>query len=92
MNCKPSVNVLFRSIAKAMEKRTLSAMGVVMTGMGYDGYDGMKALRAKGAHLIAQSRESCLVYGMPAKPAEDGLVDESLDIQGIARRMREGLL
>lgn len=91
MNCKPSVNVLFRSVAKVMETRPVSAMGVVMTGMGYDGYDGMKALRGRGAHLIAQSRESCLVYGMPAKPAEDGLVDESLDIAGIARRMREGL-
>lgn len=91
MNCKPSVNVLFRSIARTMEKKSIGVMGVIMTGMGYDGYDGMKALRARNAYLIAQSRESCLVYGMPAKPAEDGLVDESLDIAGIARRMQEGL-
>jgi two-component system chemotaxis response regulator CheB len=91
MNCKPSVNVLFRSIAKTMEQRSLNVIGVVMTGMGYDGYDGMKALRLRKAHLIAQSRESCLVYGMPSKPTEDGIVDESLDIAGIARRIREGL-
>jgi two-component system chemotaxis response regulator CheB len=88
MNCKPSVNALFRSAARAAGERTL---GVIMTGMGSDGYEGALALHAAGAVLVAQSEASCLIYGMPARPVEAGLVSEILDPTAIADRIMEAL-
>lgn len=88
MNCKPSVNALFRSAARVAGDRTLA---VIMTGMGADGYEGLLALHAAGAAVVAQSEASCLIYGMPAKPVEAGLVSETLDPAGIADRIMEAL-
>lgn len=88
LNCKPSVNALFRSAARVAGERTL---GVIMTGMGADGYEGVVALHAAGAVVVAQSEASCLVYGMPAKPVESGLVSETLDPAAIADRIMEAL-
>ncbi len=88
LNCKPSVNVLFRSVAKCAGRR---AVGVIMTGMGYDGYEGMRTMREAGCHLIAQSAASCLVYGMPARPTEEGIVHEVLDPAGIVNRIKEAM-
>lgn len=83
-NCRPSVNVLFRSIAEAYGSHCVA---VIMTGMGNDGYEGLKDLKQKGAFIIGQSEKSCLVYGMPSAPTRDGIINESLDIQGIGERI-----
>ncbi len=68
----PSVNVLFESAARYFGPR---AMAVVMTGMGTDGTRGLRTLKERGAFAIAQSEESCAVYGMPKSVIEEGLAD-----------------
>lgn len=85
-NCKPSVNVLFRSFAEVYGKR---GVGILMTGMGNDGLDGMRLMKQKGCYLICQDEASSLVYGMPAHPAREGLIRESLNIDGIAERIQK---
>ncbi len=71
-NCKPSVDYLFRSISRHYGKY---ATGVIMTGMGYDGTDGLKLMKQRGAVIIAQDESTCAVYGMPRKPVETGIAD-----------------
>ncbi len=71
-NCKPSVDYLFRSIARHYGKY---ATGVIMTGMGCDGTEGLKLMKQNGAMIIAQDESTCAVYGMPRKPVEIGIVD-----------------
>ena len=85
-NSKPSVNVMFRSLAKVNPRNT---MAIIMTGMGNDGYEGLKVLKEKGAYLLAQNKASCMIYGMPARPTEEQLVRESLDIRGLGDRLVE---
>jgi two-component system chemotaxis response regulator CheB len=84
-SCKPSVDVLFRHVAEVYRGR---AVGIIMTGMGHDGHKGMIEMKKVGCYLIAQSRETCLVYGMPSRPTEEKLVQESLSIEDIAARIR----
>ena len=71
-NCKPSVDYLFRSISRHYGRY---ATGVIMTGMGYDGTEGLKLMKQSGAVIIAQDESTCAVYGMPRKPVETGIVD-----------------
>jgi two-component system chemotaxis response regulator CheB len=71
-NCKPSADYLFRSIAHHYGKH---ATGVIMTGMGYDGTEGLKLMKQNGATIIAQDESTSVVYGMPRKPVEIGIVD-----------------
>jgi two-component system chemotaxis response regulator CheB len=78
---RPSVEVLFRSAAQAAGR---NAVGVIMTGMGDDGADGMMELRQAGAHTIAQDESTCVVFGMPKEAIERGGVDEILPLQRIA--------
>jgi two-component system, chemotaxis family, protein-glutamate methylesterase/glutaminase len=59
---RPSVDVLFRSVAKSAGK---NALGVIMTGMGDDGARGLKEMRDAGAHTVAQDESTCVVFGMP---------------------------
>ena len=80
-NCRPSVDVLFRSVAEAYGAE---AVGVIMTGMGSDGTPGLREMKDKGAFVIAQSEETCTVFGMPKKPIEEGLVHEVLPLEDIA--------
>ncbi len=68
---RPSVNVMLRSVARACGRR---AVGVVMTGMGRDGADGVVALADAGAQTIAQDEQSSYVYGMPRAAAQTGRV------------------
>ncbi|TGL47532.1 chemotaxis-specific protein-glutamate methyltransferase CheB [Leptospira wolffii] len=82
--CKPSVNILFRSLAKNFADETVA---VIMTGMGEDGYLGMNDLRKNGAYLIAQTAESCTVFGMPSRPVKEGIVNDVLNIKSIAEKI-----
>ncbi len=71
-NCRPSVDVLFRSIAQVYEDR---AVAVILTGMGSDGFKGAKMMKEKGAYIIAQDEETSTVWGMPRAVAEGGVAD-----------------
>lgn len=78
---RPSVDVLFRSVASAAGK---NAIGVILTGMGDDGALGMLEMRGFGAYNIAQDEESCVVFGMPAEALKRGGVNEVLPLNRIA--------
>ena len=67
----PSVDVLFRSVAKVAGK---SSIGVILTGMGRDGASGLGEMKNSGAFTIGQDKESCVVYGMPCVAFEEGAV------------------
>ncbi|MDR1379602.1 MAG: chemotaxis response regulator protein-glutamate methylesterase [Synergistaceae bacterium] len=77
LSVKPSANIMFLSVADEYGGK---AVGVVLTGMGRDGTDGAVALHGKGAHIIAEAQETCVVYGMPKAAVEAGVVDELLPL------------
>lgn len=81
----PSVDVFFRSITRHWQGK---AVGVLLTGMGRDGAEGLKALRDHGWHTIAQDKESSAVYGMPKAAAELNAASEILSLEKIAGRLR----
>ncbi len=81
---RPSVDVLFRSVAKSAGA---SAMGIIMTGMGDDGAAGLLEMRNAGAHTVAQDEASCVVYGMPKEAVRRGAVERSVPLDGIAREL-----
>lgn len=80
LSVKPSANIMFASVAGEFGGRVV---GVILTGMGRDGTEGALALRAKGAYIIAESQETCVVYGMPKAAVEAGVVDELLPLPEI---------
>lgn len=77
---KPSVDVLFRSAASSAGHE---AIGIILTGMGSDGAKGMRELKDAGAFNIAQSKETCVVFGMPRVAIELGGVDKIASIEQI---------
>jgi len=77
---KPSVNVLFRSVATAAGN---NAIGIIMTGMGDDGAKGLKELHDTGALTIGQDEDSCVVYGMPKEALKAGGVDAEIPLDKI---------
>ncbi len=81
---KPSVDVLFSTVAEAAGDK---AIGVILTGMGRDGALGMKKMHDAGAHNIAQDEDSCVVYGMPREAFEIGATDEVVPLNRIAERI-----
>jgi len=81
---RPSVDVLFRSAALQAGK---SAIGVILTGMGKDGAQGMLEMKRAGAYNFAQDEASCVVYGMPKEAILCGAVDEIVPLQGMAPRI-----
>lgn len=81
---RPSVDVFFQSVARLWKG---DAVGVLLTGMGRDGAEGLKALRDRGFHTIAQDRASSAVYGMPKTAAEIGAAVDILPLSGIAPRL-----
>ena len=81
---RPAVDVLFDSVAKEAGKQ---AIGVILTGMGKDGAQGMLAMRQAGAWNIGQDQESCVVYGMPREAALVGAVDEVVGLNNVAARI-----
>jgi two-component system chemotaxis response regulator CheB len=78
---RPSVNVLFRSVAQAAGGR---AIGVLMTGMGDDGADGLLEMKQAEAFTIAQDEASCVVFGMPREAILRGAASEILPLSSIA--------
>ena len=81
---KPSVDVLFQSVARSAGK---NAVGVILTGMGSDGAAGLLEMKKNGAHTIAQDEKTCVVFGMPKEAINAGAVDETLPVDDIARAM-----
>ncbi|MEI6077383.1 MAG: chemotaxis response regulator protein-glutamate methylesterase [Verrucomicrobiota bacterium] len=77
---RPSVNVFFESVARYWSG---VAVGVLLTGMGRDGAEGLKAMRVAGAHTITQDRATCAVYGMPKAAAELQAAVEILPLEQI---------
>jgi len=78
----PSVDVLFNSVAKVAGS---NAIGVILTGMGSDGAKGLMHMHEAGAKTIAQSEESCVVFGMPKEAIKLGGVDATLPLTEIAQ-------
>ncbi|HYE23939.1 MAG TPA: chemotaxis response regulator protein-glutamate methylesterase [Clostridia bacterium] len=83
-SCRPSVDVLFRSVARDYGSGVL---GVVMTGMGQDGLLGCEAIKAAGGQVIVQDEATSVVWGMPGFVARAGLADEVLALPEIAGRI-----
>ncbi|MCC7012240.1 MAG: chemotaxis response regulator protein-glutamate methylesterase [Planctomycetes bacterium] len=81
---RPSVDVLFESIARVAGSNAAAA---ILTGMGDDGARGMLALRKAGARTLAQNEQTCVVYGMPKEAVALGAVEESLALESIGGRL-----
>ena len=81
---KPSVDVLFHAVAEACGSK---AVGVILTGMGRDGAEGLLAMRRAGAATIGQDEASCVVYGMPKSAKEIGAVERELPLSRIAEEI-----
>lgn len=77
---KPSVDVLFNSVA---EKVGASAIGIILTGMGYDGAKGLLNMKLKGSITIGQDEKSCVVYGMPKVAYDIGAVLKQVSLKNI---------
>ncbi len=85
---KPSVNVLMESVGLSLGSR---AIGVIMTGMGSDGVEGIKVLKKKKGYIISQDEASSIVYGMPKAIIESGLADDVAGLDSIAESIILGL-
>jgi len=83
---KPSVDVLFRSVAKFAGS---NALGIIMTGMGDDGARGMKEMHDAGAKTIAQDEASCVVFGMPKEAIKLGGADQVIPLDQIPNAMTQ---
>jgi len=81
---KPSVEVLFNSVAAHAGE---NAVGIIMTGMGRDGAEGLLNMKDAGARTIAQDEKSCVVFGMPKEAIRLGAVDQILPLDDIPRRV-----
>lgn len=81
---RPSVDVLFHSVAKQAGR---NAVGVILTGMGNDGAAGMLAMRQAGAWTLAQNEASCVVFGMPREAINMGGVCEVVDLSQVSQQM-----
>lgn len=80
----PSIDKSMISIAELYGE---SAMGIIMTGMTGDGVEGIKTIKKMGGTTIAQNENSSIIFGMPKRAIETGLIDHICDINGIARRI-----
>ena len=83
---RPSVDVLFRSVAKCAGANSL---GVIMTGMGDDGAAGLMEMRTAGARTVAQDEESCVVFGMPKEAIKRGGVEKTVTLTAISREIMQ---
>jgi two-component system chemotaxis response regulator CheB len=83
---RPSVDVLFNSLAKTVG---VNVVATILTGMGKDGAQGLLALRKAGAYTIAQSESSCMIYGMPKEAVKLNAALEQTDLNLIAQKLLE---
>ncbi|RLA85524.1 MAG: chemotaxis response regulator protein-glutamate methylesterase, partial [Deltaproteobacteria bacterium] len=81
---RPSVDVLFSSVAKAAGPK---AIGVIMTGMGSDGARGLLEMKRAGARTIAQDESTSVIFGMPREAIKLGAADEVVPLQDIPSRI-----
>lgn len=84
LGSRPSVNVLFRSVAQVYGSRVIS---LVLTGMNCDGADGAEEIKKMGGKIIAEARSSCVVYGMPGEIVRRNLADFVLPLDKIAEEI-----
>jgi two-component system, chemotaxis family, protein-glutamate methylesterase/glutaminase len=84
---RPSVDVLFRSVAKFAGR---NAVGIIMTGMGDDGAAGLLEMRKVGARTVAQDEDTCVVYGMPKEAVKLGAAEKIVPLGSIAREVVYG--
>lgn len=87
--CRPAVDALFRSVADVYGGHVLAA---VLTGMGRDGLEGARIIRAAGGTVVAQDEASSVVWGMPRAVAEAGVAHEVLPLSGIAPALTHALM
>ena len=85
---RPSVDVLFESVATTAGEK---ATAVILTGMGGDGAAGLRAVKCAGGHTLAQDEASCVVFGMPKIAIETGCVDHVVPLSGMAGRILQRL-
>jgi len=85
---RPSVDVLFESVARSVGPM---AVGAILTGMGRDGARGLKLMRDAGSYTVGQSQTSALVYGMPRVAFEEGAVVEQAPVEAIAGKLAAAL-
>ena len=88
-NQRPSADVLFESVARVMGRESSRAMGLILTGMGSDGAQGLLQMRKNGASTIGQDESSSVVYGMPRAAFECGAVQRQLPLDEIAHNILE---
>ena len=80
----PSIDVLFESVAKEVGE---GAIGIILTGMGYDGAKGLLTMRRKGARTLGQDEKSSVVYGMPKVAFEIGAVEKQIPLETMAQAL-----
>ncbi|HWR14515.1 MAG TPA: chemotaxis response regulator protein-glutamate methylesterase [Terriglobales bacterium] len=83
-SCRPSVDVLFRTVARVYGNR---ALAVILTGMGQDGLRGTEELKSAGAFVVAQDEESSVVWGMPGFVVQAGLADRVVPLANVAQEI-----
>jgi two-component system chemotaxis response regulator CheB len=83
---RPSVDVLFRSVAQCAGR---NALGIILTGMGDDGARGLKEMHDAGARTVAQDEATSVVYGMPKEAVKLGAADRSLPLSEVGAAMVE---
>jgi two-component system chemotaxis response regulator CheB len=81
---RPCADVMMTS---AVEAFNAPLLGLIMTGMGKDGLEGLKLLKKKQGYVIAQNEESCVVYGMPKAAVDEGIADSVVPLEGIANAL-----
>ena len=81
--CRPSVDVLFRSVAAVYSQ---SVVAIILTGMGCDGAQGLGPLKRSGAYVIAQDEATSVVWGMPGAAVATNQVDEVLPLEAIGAK------
>ena len=81
---KPSVEVLFNSVAKYA---AANAVGAILTGMGNDGAGGLLNMRQSGAHTIAEDETSCVVFGMPKEAIDRGAAEKVVPLSDVAKTL-----